>query len=97
MVPVINPVPDLTVPGATDEILSANVPLDALKESIRELIGECREIFRDAATSSDDVRIAHVDVALAISADGAVRILGTSRGAEAGGGLTVRLAFGNAA
>jgi hypothetical protein len=95
-VTVINPVPDFAVAGVTDEVLSASVPLDALKENIRELIDECREMFRDASTSSEGAQIAHVDVAMAISVDGSVGIVGASGLGEAGGGFTVRLTFGNA-
>lgn len=49
---VINPAPAFAVVGAADEMLSADVPLDALKASIKELIGECREAFEDAAQAS---------------------------------------------
>jgi hypothetical protein len=92
---VINPAPTFTVVGAADEMLSADVPLDALKASIKELIGECREMFEDAAQASGNARISHVDLSLAISVDGSVALIGTAGGPEAGGGIMVRLEFSN--
>jgi hypothetical protein len=90
---VINPAPSFAVVGATDEMISADVPLDTLKASIKELIDECREMFQDATQASGDARIAHVDLSLAISVDGSVGLFGTPGAAEAGGGITVRLEF----
>jgi hypothetical protein len=92
---VINPAPDFALPGISDEMISADVSLDSLKASMKELIEECREVFREAATASGDGRVAHVDLSLAISVDGSVGLFGTP-GANAGGGITVRLEFGDA-
>jgi hypothetical protein len=92
---VINPAPDFAIPGVADDMISADIALDSLKASMTELIEECRELFRDAATAPGDGRIAHVDLSLAISVDGSVRLFGTP-GGQTGGGITVRLEFGDA-
>jgi hypothetical protein len=95
---VINPAPTFgVIPGAAEEMISTDVSLDTLKANIKELISECQEMFQDAAQPTGDARIAHVDLALAISVDGSVGLIGTAGGAEPGGGITVRLEFSKGA
>ena len=71
---------------------SSRVPVEATAASLKAVMEQVRNLIWAAKDAPGELRIAHVDVSLAIAADGSVGLLGTAGGSTgAKGTLTVRL------
>jgi hypothetical protein len=77
--------------GPADTAGSSRVPIEATEASLKAVMEQVSSLVLAAKDAVGELRIAHVDVALAIAADGSVGLLGTTVGAGAKATLTVRL------
>jgi len=77
--------------GPTDAVGSSRVPVEATAASLKAVMEQVSNLILGAKDAVGEFRIAHVDVALVIAADGSVGLLGTAVGAGAKATLTVRL------
>jgi hypothetical protein len=92
---IINPAPAFAVTaGFGGEILATDIAVESLKASVKELVSECQEIFRDVANTNGNPRLCYVDLCLGISVDGSIGVFGTQPGTE--GGIKLRLEFARA-
>jgi hypothetical protein len=70
---------------------TSRVSVEATAASLNAVIEQVSKLILAAKDAAGELRIAHVDVALVIAADGSVGLLGTDVGAGAKATLTVRL------
>lgn len=71
----------------------ARVPLESIKSNMESVLGDCAEIFKNVSATLGNCRMEYVDVSLGLAVDGSVGVLGSKLGAEAKGGIVVRLVF----
>lgn len=70
---------------------SSRVSVETVEANLRAVIGQVGNLIRAAQEPAGDLGVAHVDVNLAIAADGSVGLLGTADSRNAKGTLTLRL------
>jgi hypothetical protein len=93
MMLIFDPAPARRLQESVDTMGSASVPLDAVKASMKALLRDYQEIFDEAWDDTGEATLSYVDLSLAIAVDGSVGLFGFKAGAEARGGITVRLEF----
>ena len=78
----------------TEETLGiARVPLRAIKANMEAVFADIVEMFKNVRHTLGACQVAHVDLSLGLAVDGSIGIFGSKVGAEAKGGITVRLVF----
>lgn len=77
--------------GPADALGSNRVPVDATAANLKVVMEQVSNLISAAKDAVGELRIAHVDVAVVIAADGSVGLLGTAVSAGAQATLTVRL------
>src|SRR5271170_8041429 len=77
--------------GSADVVGSSRVPVEATAANLKAVMEQVSNLILAAKDAVGELRIAHVDVALVIAADGSVGLLGTAVSAGANATLTVRL------
>jgi hypothetical protein len=70
---------------------SNRVSVETVAANLRAIIDQVGNLIRAAQEPAGELGVAHVDVDLAIAADGSVGLLGTADSTNAKGTLTVRL------
>jgi hypothetical protein len=70
---------------------SSRVSVETVAANLRVIIEQVGNLLRAAQEPAGELGVAHVDVNLAIAADGSVGLLGTADGTSTKGTLTVRL------
>jgi hypothetical protein len=70
---------------------SSRVSVETVAANLRAIIEQVGNLIRAAQEPAGELGVAHVDINLAIAADGSVGLLGTADSTNAKGTLTVRL------
>lgn len=91
---ILNASPTFEPADTGSMMASGRAPIAAIKANMNVLLADCRAMFEEASKSLEGGRLSHVDLSLAIALDGSVGLFGTRAGAEARGGMTVRIEFG---
>lgn len=69
----------------------SRVSVETVAANLRAVIEQVGDLIRAAQEPAGELGVAHVDINLAIAADGSVGLLGTAANAREKGALTVRL------
>jgi len=79
--------------GPTDTLglACSRVPVEAAAANLKAVMEQVSNRVRAAKDAAGGLGIVHVDVSLAIAADGSVGLLGTAASTSAKGTLTIRL------
>jgi len=70
---------------------SGRVSVEMVAANLRAVVEQMGHLIRVAQTTTGELAVAHVDVNLAVAADGSVGLLGTELKTNARGTFTVRL------
>jgi hypothetical protein len=70
---------------------SSRVSVETTAANLKAVMEQVTTLISAAKDAVGELHIAHVDICLAIAADGSVGLIGTDVDARAGGTLTVRL------
>ena len=88
---IVDPLPATQDP---DPVLSARrVPVEALRAGMAAVLSEVGEMFKDAQGVLGSCKVDHVEISLAISADGSIGLLGTALATGAKGAIKMKLVF----
>ena len=77
--------------GADGEARLRHIPLDVLKENLRQTADSLRGLLGDLARSTDGFRLKEAQIGVEVSAEGGIQIIGT---AKVGTKANIILVFG---
>ena len=88
---VIDPLP--VAESGEPTLAARRLPVEALRTGMTGVLSEVSEMFRDAQKALGSCKVEHVEISLAISADGSIGLLGSSLGTGAKGAIKMKLIF----
>ncbi len=78
-------------PGADHSAVLRQIPVDVLRENLRQTAESLRAVFEDMAKSTDGLRLKEAQIGVEITGEGGIQLIGT---AKVGATAAITLVFG---